>query len=629
MIRRQGFGFASFLFALFFFASSLGGARMAFADDKKLQQLLDQGSAALKKEDYPAAKKAFENATQLDMGSIAAWRGLGWAYWELGEQDRAIKVWKEALRVRPDDVGILYALGVAAEERQQVDEALAKYGEVLASDSGNMPARMGRVRLLLAQRRHREAESDLNELVAKNPANFEAQFMLAQVYKETGRTEESRRAFQKLAQHRPEPKHLRSLADAMLESGDAKKAIEYYRQNLQAQPGNRGTILGLARAHGELHEYPEAVRTLEQFLAREPDDAKIHEELARFAAYGGDYDKAIQHLETLVRSHPEEIKWQLSLAGAYEQDGRADEAAKTAQAILKRDPDNIEAMDLLYKHAHAAKREDQAIQWLERMIAAKPTAKRWNELGDIHLIRGGVLAEAGAKEDANESYARSAEAYRKATQLNPRDADARLGVATALRLRGEYEGSIEIAEAVLRDYPNVERARRELYESYASLGQYDKAIQQLRTSLAVFPNNPRLEHELARIVFRGGGRAEGIEMMQDLVAAPIQPAVPVLLYHGVSPASTDAETIPLNLFRGHMEMLKKQGYQSITTEELIGFIEGRGTLPAKPVLLTFDDARADSFRYADPVLREMGFRATMFVPVDAVGQHGPFNATWD
>src|SRR5262245_32514891 len=89
------------------------------AEEKDLQKLLDQGAAALKREDYPAARKAYESATQADMGSIAAWRGLGWAYWELGEQDRAIKVWREALRVRPGDPGLTFGLAVAAEERQQ------------------------------------------------------------------------------------------------------------------------------------------------------------------------------------------------------------------------------------------------------------------------------------------------------------------------------------------------------------------------------------------------------------------------------------------------------------------------------------------------------------------------------
>ncbi len=625
MIRCKALGITS----LFFIVVTLGVASRAAADDKKLQDLIDRGSAALKKEDYPAAKRAFESATQIDMGSIPAWRGLGWAYWELGEQDRAIKVWNEALRVRPDDTGILFALAAAAEERQQSADALAKYARVLEAEPGHLPARMGRARILVAQKRHAEAESDLNAMIAKNPANFEAQYMLAQIYKDTGREDESRRSFEKLAKQRPEPRLLRSLADAMLESGDAAKAAEYYRQNLQLQPGNRGSILGLARAYADLHQYREASAELEKFLAKDPDDAKMHEELARFAAYGGEHDKAIEHLEYLVKKHPDEVKWQLSLAEAYEQSGRADDASKIAREIVKKDPNNIEAMELLYKEAQAAKRDDEAVTWLERMIAAKPTAKRWNELGDTHLIRGGVLAEAGAKEDAKEAYARSADAYRKASQLNPLDADARLGVATAMRLSDDYEGSIAIASEVLRDYPNVERARRELYESYASLGKYDKAIQQLRTSLDVFPHNPRLEHELARITFRSGGRAESIEMMQNLLAEPIQQAVPILLYHGVSPASTDAETIPQSLFREHMEMLKKEGYQSISTEDLIGFLEGRTALPQKPVLITFDDARADSFMYADPILRDAGFKATMFVPIEAVGQHGPFNATWD
>jgi peptidoglycan/xylan/chitin deacetylase (PgdA/CDA1 family) len=62
--------------------------------------------------------------------------------------------------------------------------------------------------------------------------------------------------------------------------------------------------------------------------------------------------------------------------------------------------------------------------------------------------------------------------------------------------------------------------------------------------------------------------------------------------------------------------------------QLLAFLDGTGSLPSKPLLITFDDARADSFKYADPVLEETGFRATMFVPVEDVASHQPYAAVW-
>ncbi len=46
-------------------------------------------------------------------------------------------------------------------------------------------------------------------------------------------------------------------------------------------------------------------------------------------------------------------------------------------------------------------------------------------------------------------------------------------------------------------------------------------------------------------------------------------------------------------------------------------------LPERPVLLTFDDGRADALIQADPILRDTGMKATMFV-IGAKAAEGGF-----
>ncbi|MGH7820960.1 MAG: polysaccharide deacetylase family protein, partial [Candidatus Binatia bacterium] len=159
--------------------------------------------------------------------------------------------------------------------------------------------------------------------------------------------------------------------------------------------------------------------------------------------------------------------------------------------------------------------------------------------------------------------------------------------------------------------------------------QYEMAEELMRSTLGIFPGNLRLRHELARARFKKGERSGAIAQVRHTLEEPIRQSVPILLYHGVSEASTREDTMPLRNFRDQMERLRREGYTSIDIHRLLDFYEKGAPLPPKPVFITFDDARADSFRYADPVLREMGFHATMFVPVAEVGQHGPFNAVWE
>lgn len=91
-------------------------------------------------------------------------------------------------------------------------------------------------------------------------------------------------------------------------------------------------------------------------------------------------------------------------------------------------------------------------------------------------------------------------------------------------------------------------------------------------------------------------------------------AVPVLAYHGIGSFSEhDSVNITTTLFKEHMFALKAAGYETITLDELYAFKRGEGTLPAKPVIITFDDGRYDSYKGADPLLRALDYEAVMFV----------------
>jgi peptidoglycan/xylan/chitin deacetylase (PgdA/CDA1 family) len=104
-------------------------------------------------------------------------------------------------------------------------------------------------------------------------------------------------------------------------------------------------------------------------------------------------------------------------------------------------------------------------------------------------------------------------------------------------------------------------------------------------------------------------------------------AVPVLTYHGVN-KKNDEYSVSQHSFAEQMAMLKHAGFTSISMEQFARFRRGdlRG-MPARPVLITFDDSRFDSFQGADAVLRKYGFRATMFVISGWVGRYR-FYSTW-
>jgi Polysaccharide deacetylase len=109
----------------------------------------------------------------------------------------------------------------------------------------------------------------------------------------------------------------------------------------------------------------------------------------------------------------------------------------------------------------------------------------------------------------------------------------------------------------------------------------------------------------------------------------------VLLYHGIGPESDFANAadadygVDADDFATQMTMIRHAGYETIELETFIDFVQGkRVELPPRPLLLTFDDARADSWTDADGILRELHFNAVMFVDVGRVDGDDPEYLTW-
>jgi poly-beta-1,6-N-acetyl-D-glucosamine N-deacetylase len=87
----------------------------------------------------------------------------------------------------------------------------------------------------------------------------------------------------------------------------------------------------------------------------------------------------------------------------------------------------------------------------------------------------------------------------------------------------------------------------------------------------------------------------------------------VITYHNVEPSPRSSFSIsPLRL-QTELTLLQAAGYHSITAAQMLAWLDHGTPLPSKPVLITFDDGLTSAWQYADPILRDVGFKATSFV----------------
>jgi peptidoglycan/xylan/chitin deacetylase (PgdA/CDA1 family) len=95
--------------------------------------------------------------------------------------------------------------------------------------------------------------------------------------------------------------------------------------------------------------------------------------------------------------------------------------------------------------------------------------------------------------------------------------------------------------------------------------------------------------------------------------------VPVLCYHNLGDRAKGRMVMAGASFREQMQYLKANGYRVISLRELVEFTRLDRQLPQRAVVLTFDDGYRSFKQYAHPVLKELGFTATLFVYTDYVG----------
>jgi peptidoglycan/xylan/chitin deacetylase (PgdA/CDA1 family) len=101
--------------------------------------------------------------------------------------------------------------------------------------------------------------------------------------------------------------------------------------------------------------------------------------------------------------------------------------------------------------------------------------------------------------------------------------------------------------------------------------------------------------------------------------------VPIEMYHyiRVNPDPRDGMGFNLSVtpadFRAQMDWLDANGYNPIDLEDLRGYMAGRTQLPAKPIVLTFDDGYADLYTEAFPVLKAHHFKAVAYIVTAFLG----------
>jgi peptidoglycan/xylan/chitin deacetylase (PgdA/CDA1 family) len=119
-------------------------------------------------------------------------------------------------------------------------------------------------------------------------------------------------------------------------------------------------------------------------------------------------------------------------------------------------------------------------------------------------------------------------------------------------------------------------------------------------------------------------KAASAEKQVEMV---VPKGIPVLMYHMIGEIQGNDAVLSEAHFREQMKFLKENDFHPISLQQLYDYMVNKKPVPIRPVVLTFDDGYKDTYTIVMPVMKEYGFKCTVFIPTYDADQGA--RLTWD
>lgn len=106
---------------------------------------------------------------------------------------------------------------------------------------------------------------------------------------------------------------------------------------------------------------------------------------------------------------------------------------------------------------------------------------------------------------------------------------------------------------------------------------------------------------LIAVVFLCGGNTAA--------SAQEEVKLPILMYHTVLNSRTGRYIVSEKQLENDISAIIAAGYTFVSAEEVIAYSEGRGALPEKPIMITFDDGHYNNMYYGLPLFEKYQVKA--------------------
>ena len=298
----------------------------------------------------------------------------------------------------------------------------------------------------------------------------------AMAHQQAGRPQEAATIYRQILAAEPNnEKAMYLLGLTAHQAGDLDEAARLFTDAIRID-GTRGiyhdSLAETYRAQGRLAE---AKASSERAIALNPKLHLAHMRLALVHRVEGNLAAAAKHCQDAIALQPEDKIAQHLLAATLAPMGQHDQARSIYDRLLALDPNDLEARLGLAGVFRATRQNDQARQQYERGLAVEPNAARW------YILLGNLDA-------SEEKWPSAISHYETAIRLDPKSVVAQMQLATALQAAGrldeavaQYRRTIELSDKHVTAHFNLATALE-------SLGRRDEAAAAYRATLDIDPS---------------------------------------------------------------------------------------------------------------------------------------------
>jgi predicted O-linked N-acetylglucosamine transferase (SPINDLY family) len=290
------------------------------------------------------AEQLYRQILEADPYHADAWHLLGEIAIRRRDFARAIECISYAIHLSGAFAPFHINLGVAYEESERLDEAVASYERALAlqPDSADAYNNMGVA--LRKQGKLTEASASYRQALFINPHFAMAHNNLGVAFQDEGKLHEAEACYRQAIAISPaycDPhNHLGNILSAQ---GNVAEAEGCYREALRIQPDNAETLNNLAMLLGSTGNVAEAIECLEAAVRVKPYFAEAHNNLGAMLTKVGNIFQGQIHYQRALELRPTYSEAHYNLGNALLDQARPGEAIKSFQRALELRPDTQSA----------------------------------------------------------------------------------------------------------------------------------------------------------------------------------------------------------------------------------------------------------------------------------------------